>query len=133
MITHEQAMNADFFHANGCTFTAGPRGGSHLHVEMWRRNGRTQTWKREPDRFRIPIKHGMYAYGSIVNWNADLFHTPDECPALREEAAHIDRQLTGIATMRSDFHTLVVDVMDAKAELEAELLEDGIMREEVMS
>jgi hypothetical protein len=30
-----------------------------------RRDGRTQYWKRNPDRFRLPIKFGMYSYGAI--------------------------------------------------------------------
>ena len=35
-----------------------------------RRNGATQRWKRDPTRFRIPIKMGMYAYSAITD--ADL-------------------------------------------------------------
>jgi len=30
-----------------------------------RRNGKTQTWKRDPSRFRIPIKAGLRATGAI--------------------------------------------------------------------
>lgn len=30
-----------------------------------RRNGKTVTWKRDPDRFRIPIKLGLRNYGQI--------------------------------------------------------------------
>jgi hypothetical protein len=30
-----------------------------------RRNGRTKTWKRNPERFYIPVKWGMYGYGVI--------------------------------------------------------------------
>jgi len=32
----------------------------------WRRNGKTQYWKRTPERFRVPVKHGMYAYDAIT-------------------------------------------------------------------
>ena len=32
-----------------------------------RRNGRTQTWKRNLARFRIPVKAGMYVYDEITN------------------------------------------------------------------
>lgn len=35
-----------------------------------RRNGVTKTWKRMPQRFCIPIKHGLYDYGYITNDNA---------------------------------------------------------------
>lgn len=31
-----------------------------------RRNGRAQTWKRDPARFRIPIKFGLYGTGAIT-------------------------------------------------------------------
>ena len=30
-----------------------------------RRNGKTQTWKRDKTRFRIPVKYGLYGYGAI--------------------------------------------------------------------
>lgn len=30
-----------------------------------RRNGRTQTWKRSPERFRIPVKFGLKGYDAI--------------------------------------------------------------------
>ncbi len=35
---------------------------------LWqvRRNGRTQTWKRSPERFRIPIKYGFRFCGEIT-------------------------------------------------------------------
>ena len=31
-----------------------------------RRNGRTQTWKRDANRIRIPFKAGLYVYGAIT-------------------------------------------------------------------
>lgn len=31
-----------------------------------RRNGKTQKWKKDPDRIRIPFKAGMYSYGAIT-------------------------------------------------------------------
>lgn len=34
-----------------------------------RRNGRTQAWKRDPSRFRIPVKAGLRAYGAITEDN----------------------------------------------------------------
>ena len=33
---------------------------------LCRRNGKTQTWKRRPDDFRIPIKIGFRVYGNIT-------------------------------------------------------------------
>lgn len=38
-----------------------------------RRNGATKTWKRDENRFCMPIKHGLYAYGYITNENAGEF------------------------------------------------------------
>jgi hypothetical protein len=35
-----------------------------------RRNGRTKLWKTKPERFQIPVKHGLYSYGYITNENA---------------------------------------------------------------
>ena len=38
---------------------------------LWkvRRNGKTQTWKRKPGEFRIPIKAGMALYDAITHQN----------------------------------------------------------------
>jgi hypothetical protein len=30
-----------------------------------RRNGRTRTWRRAPERFAIPVKWGLYGYGVV--------------------------------------------------------------------
>lgn len=34
-----------------------------------RRNGKTQTWKRKPNEFRIPVKYGLYEYFNITHDN----------------------------------------------------------------
>lgn len=46
----------------------------HISVKMsngnwWkvRRNGKTQTWKRDTNKFRIPVKVGLTTYGEITN------------------------------------------------------------------
>ena len=31
----------------------------------WRVNGKVQTWKRDPSRIRVPLKHGLYQYGYL--------------------------------------------------------------------
>jgi hypothetical protein len=31
----------------------------------WRVNGRVRTWVRIPTRIRVPLKHGLYAYGYL--------------------------------------------------------------------
>jgi len=42
--------------------------GSRLRT---RRNGKTRTWKRDLDRFEIPVKYGLYEYYTIDNTNHD--------------------------------------------------------------
>lgn len=81
MITQEQADNASMFHSEGlaqrpCDGSRGP--------QRWRRNGRTQRWKRDPERFRIPVKFGFYDYGQITNDIAHRFHAAESCPAGKE-------------------------------------------------
>ena len=41
----------------------------------WRRNGKNKLWKRDPNRFRIPIKHGLYDYGYIDQDNYKEFRS----------------------------------------------------------
>ena len=31
----------------------------------WRRNGEIKLFKRDPSRFRMPIKHGLYSYDRV--------------------------------------------------------------------
>jgi len=35
--------------------------------KRFRVNGAVKTWKRDPDRIRVPLKHGLYATGYLVN------------------------------------------------------------------
>lgn len=56
----------------------------HMRNGAWwqaRRNGRTQLWKRDPDRFRIPLKAGLRAYGEATAEalaDADLYRIKPE-------------------------------------------------------
>jgi hypothetical protein len=52
--------------------------------ERWRRNGATRVWKRTPERWVIPIKHGLRSYAYLTNQNADAFHTEADCPLNQE-------------------------------------------------
>lgn len=36
----------------------------------WRVNGKVRTWKRDPLRVMVPLKHGLYAFGYLTG--ADL-------------------------------------------------------------
>lgn len=42
----------------------------------WYINGKVKTWKRDPSRIEIPVKHGLYVYGTIVT--GDLIHFEKE-------------------------------------------------------
>lgn len=84
MLTQEQIDNAREFHAGECSCTVGPRGGITVKREVWRRNGKTQRWKRTPERFRVPIKHGLYDCGRIDPINVRLFHAAEDCPLNKE-------------------------------------------------
>lgn len=38
-------------------------------------NGRCRTWKREPEKFALPMKHGLYVYFYITPENANDWST----------------------------------------------------------
>lgn len=80
MVTKEQALTAHAFHYGECTKQEGPRGGVRVKVESWRRNGQTKTWKREPERFSVPIKFGLKSCAYLTEGNASHFHTAEDCP-----------------------------------------------------
>lgn len=95
MVTKQQAINAHHgqeFHYTGpssrnphgvtCQRTEGPRGGITETVVRARVTGTCQTWKREPERFRLPVKHGMYESAAITNYNADDWHASSDCPLI---------------------------------------------------
>lgn len=68
----------DFHHSDDCaqSIAVGPRGGlTFPRVEAWRRNGSTQTWKRDPGRFRIPVKYGIRTYGNLTDGDSPAWHT----------------------------------------------------------
>jgi hypothetical protein len=82
VISQDQADTASMFHLTNpvasrrCDSVRGP--------ERWRRNGRTQRWKRDTKRFRIPIKFGLFDYGEINENTAANWHTGADCPAAPE-------------------------------------------------
>lgn len=81
MITKEQALTANEFHFEGyCHRTKGPRGAINQHSRVYRRNGKTQTWKTRPDEFRVPIKFGLREHWAVHQFNAINFHVPEDCP-----------------------------------------------------
>lgn len=85
-LTKAEAMTADVFHvAQSChaTVTVGPRGGITVgRTEVYRRNGRTQTWKTRPNDFSIPVKYGLKQAFRITDFDHEDFHVgrPEDCP-----------------------------------------------------
>ena len=83
MVTKEQAMNCKNFlqvreYCNNVSTTDQPKNTLNLGIIdckpiRWRANGKCKTWKRNPERFQLPIKHGLYSYGYITEENAHLF------------------------------------------------------------
>lgn len=41
--------------------------------KRWRVNGQVKTWRRNPDKFRVPLKHGLYTYGYLTEDNMEHF------------------------------------------------------------
>lgn len=80
MITKEQAMTANEFHFDDCKIVTGPRGGNRVKIEVWRRSGKTKTWKTRPNDWRIPVKHGLYLSHEITHETAGAYHVASDCP-----------------------------------------------------
>jgi hypothetical protein len=86
MVTKEQALTATYFHYTGkhaCSKHVGPRGGVTIKVTEVRRNGQTQVWKRDADKFRVPVKYGLREYSEITEQNAGDWHVAGDCEVTR--------------------------------------------------
>jgi hypothetical protein len=62
-----------------------------LQGNKWRVNGQVRTWKTDPTRIRVPLKHGLYDYDALDT--AD-FNGAGECMTLTRQAvieAHRNR------------------------------------------
>lgn len=70
MITKLDALTVDVFHDEAC--------------RCWRRNGQTRTWKRDTERFYVPVKYGLYTYGNITQTNAGSVHVPGTVDGCKE-------------------------------------------------
>ena len=46
-------------------------------MSRWRVNGQVKTWKKDPLRVQVPIKHGLYSFGYIDSNNYLRFE-PEE-------------------------------------------------------
>lgn len=50
--------------------------------KRWYVNGAVQTWKRDANRIRVPLKHGLYTYGVLET--GDFYN--GTCELLTREA-----------------------------------------------
>jgi len=75
VVNSTSAMTANTFYHRKMTYKGRPT--EPLQV---RRNGRTQTWKTRPGKFRIPCKYGMYEYFDITDENAHEWSTIPKPP-----------------------------------------------------
>lgn len=104
-VTKEQALTAQEFHDESRPCYA-------RRSNSWRRNGKTKTWKRTPERFQVPVAFGLYSHGYITNSNAEHFHTELDCThevavARRPAETHgkaAERLLFGGGQRGSSFH-----------------------------
>jgi hypothetical protein len=62
MITKEQAMNLTYRQVIVDTDN-----------KRWYITGKCKTWKRDANRFQVPLKHGLYTYGYLNNENNQYF------------------------------------------------------------
>lgn len=53
--------------------------------QRYRRNGATRLWKRNPERFRIPLKYGLYVHGELTQDDLRTrFYHPDTVAELQD-------------------------------------------------
>ena len=86
MVTKEDALTENEFHLGTCSSITGPRGGVTIRRYVARRNGKTKTWKRQPEKFQVPYRYGLYEHGYITSWSDA--HCEKDCPLNREEESH---------------------------------------------
>jgi len=55
----------------------------HIHLgtkcQRWRVSGKVQRWKRDPERFRVPLQHGLYTYDALLPGDESRVHLESEC------------------------------------------------------
>ena len=40
--------------------------------QRWKVNGKVKTWKRSPERVKVPLKYGLYQYDYLTEKDLDL-------------------------------------------------------------
>lgn len=62
-ITLEQAKQLEY----GDILYSNEYVGCDQSPKRYKVNGKPKIWKRDPNRIRVPLKHGLYAYGELTN------------------------------------------------------------------
>jgi len=74
MIARDQALGLSYgqelYHISNRNADGSP--------QRWRVNGKVKTWKRSPERFKVPIKHGLWSYDYLTEDTADLLCLTEE-------------------------------------------------------
>jgi hypothetical protein len=63
-ITLEQAKALQF---GDCIYSNQFTMADNSTPRRWRVNGQIKTWKRDPDRIQIPVKHGLYDHAYLCH------------------------------------------------------------------
>lgn len=46
--------------------------------QRWKVNGQVKTWKRSPEKVKVPIKHGLYSYDYLTEDTLNLVSLNDD-------------------------------------------------------
>lgn len=70
-----------WWHRGGCRLIVGPRGALTIETFEYRVSGKLRTWKRDTERFELPLKHGMYgpSYTLTEHTSSDIWHSSGMC------------------------------------------------------
>ena len=55
--------------------------------KRWKVSGQVKTWKRDANRIRVPLKHGLYSYDALTGADFDV---NGECRAVTLRSDHTE-------------------------------------------
>ncbi|MDD4354223.1 MAG: hypothetical protein PHN56_07265 [Candidatus Nanoarchaeia archaeon] len=61
-------------------------------AQRWKVNGKVQTWKKNPNRVKVPLKYGLYRYDYLTENELDLvtLEEPERVKSFTKNNIHID-------------------------------------------
>jgi hypothetical protein len=72
-LTKNEALTVRDFHAPAQCAKKG-------RAVNWRRNGQTKTWKRNAERFAVPVTFGLYGHDTLTEDLAGQVCPAERCP-----------------------------------------------------